>query len=173
MVKSLLESLFPILCNENGVQCRAELTEMGKEMGWWAKSCFVNLKPCYSVVAPHTWRYWVFATPLPAHLQELRVSLRSLGTCLLPGISVGLGILLGSFLGTFFPPVDLRAQKVQLTDCLLLRLAGLLVLSRGQRHPSITARVTSTAPIRRLRAQAPPASRSLQAILPLLSASTT
>lgn len=135
MVKSLLESLFPLLCNENGVRCRAELTEMGKETGWWAMSCSVNLQPCCRVAAPHAWTYWVFATPLQAHLQELRVSLRSLGPCLLPGISVGLGILLGSFLGAFFPPVDLRAQKVHLADCLLLRLAGLLVLSRGQRHP--------------------------------------
>ena len=77
----------------------------------------------------------MFATPLQAHLQELRVSFRSLGPCLLPGTSVGLGILLGSFLGTFFPPVDLRAQKMHLANRLLLLLAGLLFLSQGQRHP--------------------------------------
>lgn len=57
-----------------------------------------------------------------------------LGPCPLPAFPEGWDVPLGSFLGVFFPPTNLRAQKMHLASFLLLLLAGRLVLSQGQLH---------------------------------------
>lgn len=70
----------------------------------------------------------------------------------------GLGVLLENFLGTPFPPIDLRTQKIHLTSHLLLLLSGLLTLFHGQLRPEPDGQGRTNSPIKRLWAQvrAPP-----------------
>ena len=106
-----------------------------KRAGGQGAPCFVNLKSGCRIPG-HLTRGGAGCLPLP-----LKLICWSLGTtyilepCPLPGFSEGRDTPLGSFLGMFFSPTNLRAQKMHLAGFLLLLLAGRLVLSQGQLHP--------------------------------------